>query len=510
MAYQQSGSNSKLVHQQQQQQQQNPNSSSSSGSDSTHHTGLVRLACQWSRRSPLPPQQQGHQQLREQGPLLGLSYSCQHQLADGLEPVKLRRGVPPLLGGGPGVLTGGPLALQQLEAESSDLAAAAAVAAESAGERPAAAAAAAGSPHCGPAIRVVVSSELLGRCLLYHFRCLLTGMVSPFASPTDFCLWLTDVVKDALVAPKQQQHNLLLSLLHLPPSQSSITPASTHLDGLSHCASSSSRSSSSAVGSPWRGMYLCGLCGGLHPEPPSQKGEVLGSPVHAGEDLNPRRAAAVPAGAGAAAAAAVAVGLKNSEEGAPLSSLSSSSSSRSNRDGWWSSSLGGLSTPEGPAPWEERPLRPQRPELYTRCCCFVAAAAPWSLLDPFSSLGFFLWHAAAVPRGLQWHDSKVAGYSWVTLAATVMGPLGNRPAEIQVLFVNAALLCAATLSISYCVVFFLKATDLLLVCLLHHTKIVCCTHLLLHGAFQSKRGAPGGGVEPQGRLERQGEFAGPA
>ncbi|KAL8426496.1 hypothetical protein Efla_007131 [Eimeria flavescens] len=92
--------------------------------------------------------------------------------------------------------------------------------------------------------------------------------------------------------------------------------------------------------------------------------EALGAPVHAGLNLNPRRAAAA---AGGTAAAAVAVGLKESDEGTPLSSLSSSiSSSRSNRDGSWSSSsLSALSTPEGPSLWEERPLRHQRPEWYT-------------------------------------------------------------------------------------------------------------------------------------------------
>ncbi|KAL8424397.1 hypothetical protein Efla_006829 [Eimeria flavescens] len=83
-----------------------------------------------------------------------LKVSCQHQLANGLEPAELRRGVPPFWEVAPGILIGGPLPLQQLEAESSDRAAAVAVAAETAGERPAAAAAAAaaGSPHRGPAL----------------------------------------------------------------------------------------------------------------------------------------------------------------------------------------------------------------------------------------------------------------------------------------------------------------------------------------------------------------------
>ncbi|KAL8432088.1 hypothetical protein Efla_007236 [Eimeria flavescens] len=166
----------KLVHQQQQQQQQNQwQQQQQQRQHSAAFGGLVRLACQRSRRSPLPPpqqqgkqqsreqgissrfppQQQGKQQSREQGSLLGLSYSCEHQLANGLKPVELRRGVPRLLGCGPWDSDcGGHLPLQQLEAESSDRAAAVAVAAESAGERPAAAAAAAaaGSPHRGPAL----------------------------------------------------------------------------------------------------------------------------------------------------------------------------------------------------------------------------------------------------------------------------------------------------------------------------------------------------------------------
>ncbi|KAL8424394.1 hypothetical protein Efla_007838 [Eimeria flavescens] len=134
------------------------NSGSNSSSDSAQSLWRSRPPRQWSRRSPLPPpQQQGHQQSRDRGPLLGVSCSCQHQWANGLEPVELRTGVLPLLGGAPGTLTGG-----------------------------------ASFPYS---------------------RYLLTGMLSPFASLTDFCLWVTEVVKDALVAPKQQEHNLLLLVL---------------------------------------------------------------------------------------------------------------------------------------------------------------------------------------------------------------------------------------------------------------------------------------------------------
>ncbi|KAL8439557.1 hypothetical protein Efla_002279 [Eimeria flavescens] len=221
----------------------------------------------------------------------------------GWSPLSFEGECPPFWEGAPGILTwGSPLPLQQLEAESSDLAAAVAVAAESAGERPAAAAAAAaaGSPH------------------LAH-----RGGKKCASGPQAAAAQL------AALAAAPSAVGVIIHFSFYPLGQT-FSPAPA---------------AAAAVAARW-----------------VAPGEVLGAPVHAGEDLNPRRAAAA---AGGAAAAAVAVGLKESDEGAPLSSLSSSSSSRSNRDGSWSSFLGGLSTPEGPALWEERPLRPQRPEFYT-------------------------------------------------------------------------------------------------------------------------------------------------
>ncbi|XP_026194413.1 uncharacterized protein LOC34618544 [Cyclospora cayetanensis] len=87
-------------------------------------------------------------------------------------------------------------------------------------------------------------------------------------------------------------------------------------------------------------------------------------------------------------------------------------------------------------------------------------------------------------------------------SSAVMGPLSKGPPEGQALLMCLAILCAAGLVASISVLSLLKAADLLPSRLLHYTRVLSCTHLLLQEDVKkkssSRSSAPVEGSRSQG------------
>ncbi|KAL8437838.1 hypothetical protein Efla_000958 [Eimeria flavescens] len=381
-------------------------------------------------------------------------------------------------------------------------------------------------------------SSLGAPALLYPFGCLLTGILSPFASLTALCLWLIELLDVALVAPQAAAAELA-ALAAAPPAIAVLNHFSFSpiwSESLTCSSSSSSSSSLGVVGGPWRAIDLWGLClplvvgaTGFGGGPPDPRGgpppllppgasstlqlsiycrvlvdvplltlglhlsrwlhaqcEIFGAPVHAEEDPNPRRATA------AAAAAATGTAAGAAPPGASLLPRASLLVRRGPR--------GPTGLRSAASALRLRLLRLLR--LLERC---LSSSPAWASLSGVKRL----YLAAITYMMVRWMYTDRLDLLVGAPAAAVVGPLSKGlAAETQALFMAAALLCASTLCFSYCVLSFLKAADLLPARLLHHTKVLCCTHLLLHGAPQSKPGAPRGGAGPQEPQNRQGEAGG--
>ncbi|CDJ38554.1 zinc finger (C3HC4 RING finger) protein, putative [Eimeria tenella] len=72
-------------------------------------------------------------------------------------------------------------------------------------------------------------------------------------------------------------------------------------------------------------------------------------------------------------------------------------------------------------------------------------------------------------------------------SSAVVGPLARGPPEGQALLMGLALACAACLCCSFIFLSLLRAANLLPASLLHHTRILTCTHLLLQDSSKAPR-----------------------
>ena len=70
-------------------------------------------------------------------------------------------------------------------------------------------------------------------------------------------------------------------------------------------------------------------------------------------------------------------------------------------------------------------------------------------------------------------------------SSAVVGPLSKGPPEGQAILMGLSLGCAACLLASYLFLSFLKAVNLLPASLLHHIRVLSCTHLLLQDSNSS-------------------------
>ena len=275
--------------------------------------------------------------------------------------------------------------------------------------------------------------------------------------------------------------------------------------------------------------------------------EAFGAPINVGDELTrlrrgggppgrrqqpgggPHRAAAAAAGTGAAAAAAAAASNRSpasiSSSSSNNSSNSNSNISSSNRDSTWSSSPPSVSTPEGMSPPFEGPLRPYGPPgprgpprwgLWGRPLgpIFAALASPRSwkawgaagckqllrclrrclaLSPAWASLSGVkkLYLAAVTYMAVRWMYTDRVDLLVGAPAAVVVGPLVRGPPEAQAAFMCGSIICAVALLGSFGLLSLLKAADLLPARLLHHTRVLCCTHLAVHGKKYKEKGPLG-------------------
>lgn len=107
--------------------------------------------------------------------------------------------------------------------------------------------------------------------------------------------------------------------------------------------------------------------------------------------------------------------------------------------------------------------------------CFLAASPSW-----FSLSGIKRLYLAAISYILvRWLYTDRIDLMVGAPPAAVVGPLTKGPPETQAVFMCLSLVCAVTLLVSYGFLSLLKLADLLPARLLHYTRVLCCTHLLL-------------------------------